>query len=484
MFIALIAIMASGVSVITATDNQPSVHIHFLSGTVYDCDNPQYVTASVQVEINPSDTPVTMWVAWRVDGLPGSVDQRVFDGPVTNGQIVTVTVGPLPSSGSYNVHLSATAYVTDNNYGQAGLDYNVGWPWNCEPKPHKNTASATPRWGCNENGDGGWYKVDYATIGELDRVDVGDNIPLSGDLRSEKFDIHLTVFFKSGEPLQIPLVVSIPAASECGTKPPPPVVPPVVEQPNGSLWFCQWTSADNIGPFWVFWNQGDGTYKNVLDDSIHSSVGPNGAQFGAGKLESGQWLFDVFGPGYDWVGGSFTLWSEKLTLPFVVVSGQPVFPRESVGWDLTGRCQSPVQGAVIWDQGPAGSDGIATGERFEVPAWNQGLPIATVTLETDGTVRQMLGYAAMLPNGDDIGIHQSAMPRLGDSRDGLQIGMRVSIGDQDFVVIARQVMEKTDAGVYSLTHTVILTCTPDWTQNVVFTLARVTHNYGRMTYAQ
>lgn len=227
LFFALIAIMASGVSVMTATDNKPTVHIYFLSDTVYDCDNPSFVTESLKVEIHPSDTPVTMWVAWRVDGLPGSVDQRVFDGPVTDGQIVTVTVGPLPTSGSYNVHLSATAYVTDSNYGQAGLDYNVGWPWGCPPKPEENKAVGTPDWGCYEGGVGGWYDYKIATVGEVDHIAVGDSLPLNGDLKNSPFTLHATVFFKTNQPDQIPLEGSFPSASECGTKPPKPPKPPV-----------------------------------------------------------------------------------------------------------------------------------------------------------------------------------------------------------------------------------------------------------------
>lgn len=246
-----------------------------------------------------------------------------------------------------NGSVSGTETLPGTTSGTDSLVINASWD---KGGPQNVTGSdevTLPEGGCKPPVDKG-YTVELKLTCEPPVYEVvvkGPNVvsvdgELKGTLGDEPKTVRFTVHFSDESSTED--TVSIPAKGECGE--PPVVEPPQTEeqQPDGSLLICQWAFPENGGQYWVFWDVGNGQFQNVLNSVNYPNPGAYGPKFGDAKAENSQWIVEFFGRGERLIDGNFTLWMEGLTLPFHVVSGSPVFPRESVGWDLTGRCQNPA----------------------------------------------------------------------------------------------------------------------------------------------
>jgi hypothetical protein len=121
----------------------------------------------------------------------------------------------------------------------------------------------------------------------------------------------------------------------------------------------------------------------------------------------------------------------------------------------------------LWKQGPGGAQGGYDSGRFYIPKLGIDMPIKAID-PGEGNIEQPLGWIAKV--NDDYGIHEKDASTLDEE---LNEGDSVIAEGKLFRVTGKQVMAKTDAAIYAMSHKVLITCSQDWTQNVVFTLTAV-----------
>lgn len=91
--------------------------------------------------------------------------------------------------------------------------------------------------------------------------------------------------------------------------------------------------------------------------------------------------------------------------------------------------------------------------------------IMSVSPNANGKVIQPTGYIGRY--GDDYLAHQLLFSKLAD----VQVGGIFVFDGSVYRVVEKQVLSKNDAAELASRRSVLITCTPDWKQNIVFTLA-------------
>lgn len=300
-----------------------------------------------------------------------------------------------------------------------------------------NAASYTVKYDCEQN-------VAAIQVNTTDGGSVEPDDHLTVALKEDKQVFEFHVSFETGEPKSIDLKTVVWGIKKaCSEK-------IEIEVAGGKICIFTWHDIPKNTKLWGNW-----------------TTGPNGSE---GRAFNGWILVDNEGhliistnKGEDNKG--WLVISEGSKKWYVYVENNKVYD-----FDLDNHgCFVWKPDATTFDQGSLGSDSVVSSKViFQIPEWHFSEILKEATV--NGGIFSQTG-GMVLVNGHIVVAHESQFPSIKE----LKVGMKVVVGDHEFVIKSAQLLDKMLAGIYAAntTDTILITCNEGWTANIVFTFEPV-----------